>query len=179
MGEGENGEERQKVITSFKPHLPQNTTIKGVSSPYLLPLVQDGGVGGVEAEDDLQHLGQVALDQVAQLVDHHGDDVEEAVLPAQGQHGRHVRLAHGALHRLHARAWTGGAGGLLTHRLVNEQIHPSSIAVNQNQDMKERVGGRGNQTQNLQSRSNGPWLHLSLQYGLCSRFVRQHLELLV
>ena len=72
-------------------------------NPHLFPLVQDGRYGGVEAEDDLHHLGQVGLDEVAELVDYHRDDVEEAVLPAQWEHGSHVRLADRPLHRLHAR----------------------------------------------------------------------------
>lgn len=65
---------------------------------YLIPAVQDGGHGGGDAQQDLQHLGQVAVDEVAQFVDHHVDDVQQAVLAAQRQDGAGIRFGHGSLH---------------------------------------------------------------------------------
>lgn len=46
------------------------------------------------------------MDEVAQLVHHHGDDVQQAVLAAQRQDGGRVRQRHGSLHCRQTGAWT-------------------------------------------------------------------------
>ena len=88
----------------------------GVSGPHctappaghhLLPAVQGGAHGAGEAEQDLQDFGQVVVDEVAQLMDHYVDDVQEAVLAAQRQHGRQVHVGHRLLHGNQTRAWGG------------------------------------------------------------------------
>lgn len=65
-------------------------------------MVQDGGHGGGDAEQDLQQPGQVDVDEVAQLLHHHRDEVEQAVLAAQRQHGAQVALRHGPADGLQA-----------------------------------------------------------------------------
>jgi len=55
-------------------------------------VVQDGGHGGCDTQQDLQHFGQVDVDEVAQFLDHHVDDVQQAVLAAQRQDRSQVRL---------------------------------------------------------------------------------------
>lgn len=67
-------------------------------SDYLVPAVKDGGHRGSDAQQDLQHLGQVDMDEVAQFLDHHVDDVQQAVLTAQRQHGTHICLGYGPQH---------------------------------------------------------------------------------
>lgn len=69
---------------------------------YLVPAVEDGGHRGGDTQQDLQHLGQVDVDEVAQFVDHHVDDVQQAVLTAQRQDGTQVRLCYCSLHRCQA-----------------------------------------------------------------------------
>lgn len=66
---------------------------------YLLPVVQQRGHTGSDAQQDPQHPGQVDVNEVAQLLEHHVDDVQQAVLTAERQNGARVCIRDRFLHR--------------------------------------------------------------------------------
>lgn len=65
---------------------------------HLVPVVQHSGHRGCDTQQDLQDFGQVDVDEVAQFLDHHVDDVQQAVLATQRQDGSQVRLSYRPLH---------------------------------------------------------------------------------
>lgn len=69
---------------------------------YLVPVVQDGGHRGGDTQQYLKHFGQVDVDEVAQFMNHHIDDVQQAVLTAQRQDGTQICLSYCSVHRCQA-----------------------------------------------------------------------------
>lgn len=86
---------RRSIDTLYRVKIPKEIKVSG---SYLAPTVQDGGHRGCDTQQDLQHFGQVDVYEVAEFVDHHSDDVQQAVLTAQRQDGAQIRLCHRPFH---------------------------------------------------------------------------------
>lgn len=89
-------------------------SVRNPSLEYLLPLAQDGGHRGSDTQQDLQHFGQKDVDEVAQFLHHHIDDVEQTMLSTQRQDGALICLGCCPLHcrqtrTLKHRHWLSGA----------------------------------------------------------------------